>query len=92
MSAEIGAVVGSFITIAEPPRTEMPGVRSVFFVVEADRGELTEIARLLRAGHLELASPRTVGLHEAAGALAAQNSGGGRTIVTVRDESAAAGS
>jgi NADPH:quinone reductase-like Zn-dependent oxidoreductase len=43
---------GTLVTIAEPPATQPAGGRAVFFVVEADRSQLTGLAERLRDGRL----------------------------------------
>lgn len=40
------------ITIAEPPRVIPEGARAVFFVVEADRRQLTILENKLRDGRI----------------------------------------
>jgi NADPH:quinone reductase-like Zn-dependent oxidoreductase len=43
---------GTLVTIAEPPAIQPENGRAIFFVVEADRSQLAEIARRLRDGRL----------------------------------------
>jgi NADPH:quinone reductase-like Zn-dependent oxidoreductase len=43
---------GTLVTIAEPPTVQPENARAVFFVVEADRSQLAELARRLRDGRL----------------------------------------
>jgi NADPH:quinone reductase-like Zn-dependent oxidoreductase len=43
---------GTLVTIAEPPTTQPQNARAIFFVVEADRSQLTELAQRLRDGRL----------------------------------------
>jgi NADPH:quinone reductase-like Zn-dependent oxidoreductase len=43
---------GTLVTIAEPPTTQPENGRAIFFVVEADRSQLTELAQRLRDGRL----------------------------------------
>jgi NADPH:quinone reductase-like Zn-dependent oxidoreductase len=43
---------GTLVTIAEPPTVQPENARAIFFVVEADRSQLTELAQRLRDGRL----------------------------------------
>ena len=43
---------GTLVTIAEPPTIQPENGRAIFFVVEADRSQLAEIAQRLRDGRL----------------------------------------
>ena len=43
---------GTLVTIAEPPTIQPDDARAVFFVVEADRSQLAELAQRLRDGRL----------------------------------------
>jgi NADPH:quinone reductase-like Zn-dependent oxidoreductase len=43
---------GTLVTIAEPPTVQPADGRAVFFVVEPDRARLTDLAQLVRDGHL----------------------------------------
>jgi NADPH:quinone reductase-like Zn-dependent oxidoreductase len=43
---------GTLVTIAEPPTVQPENARAVFFVVEADRSQLAELAQRLRDGRL----------------------------------------
>jgi NADPH:quinone reductase-like Zn-dependent oxidoreductase len=43
---------GTLVTIAEPPTIQPENGRAIFFVVEADRSELAELAQRLREGRL----------------------------------------
>ena len=43
---------GTLVTIAEPPAVQPESGRAIFFVVEADRSQLTELAQRLRDGRL----------------------------------------
>jgi NADPH:quinone reductase-like Zn-dependent oxidoreductase len=43
---------GTLVTIAEPPTIQPKNGRAIFFVVEADRYQLTELAQRLRDGRL----------------------------------------
>ena len=43
---------GTLVTIAQPPAIQPENGRAIFFVVEADRAQLAELARRLRDGRL----------------------------------------
>jgi NADPH:quinone reductase-like Zn-dependent oxidoreductase len=43
---------GTLVTIVDPPTTRPTNGQAIFFVVEADRDQLTELARRTRAGRL----------------------------------------
>ena len=43
---------GTLVTIAEPPAIQPENGRAIFFVVEADRSQLAELAQRLRDGRL----------------------------------------
>lgn len=43
---------GTLVTVAEPPAVQPDDGRAIFFVVEPDRGQLTELATRLRDGRL----------------------------------------
>jgi NADPH:quinone reductase-like Zn-dependent oxidoreductase len=43
---------GTLVTIAEPPAIQPENGRAIFFVVEADRSQLVELAQRLRDGRL----------------------------------------
>jgi NADPH:quinone reductase-like Zn-dependent oxidoreductase len=43
---------GTLVTIAEPPTIQPENGRAIFFVVEANRSQLAELAQRLRDGQL----------------------------------------
>jgi NADPH:quinone reductase-like Zn-dependent oxidoreductase len=43
---------GTLVTIVDPPTTRPANGQAIFFVVEADRDQLIELARRTRAGRL----------------------------------------
>ena len=51
-SASLVRAGGTLVTIAEPPTVQPENGRANFFVVEADRSQLAELARRLRDGRL----------------------------------------
>ncbi len=68
---------GILVAIAEPPKGEQGGrddVRGVFFVVEPDGAQLTELARLADDGRLRPVVSATFGLADLAEAFRAQRS------------------
>jgi NADPH:quinone reductase-like Zn-dependent oxidoreductase len=76
---------GTLVTITEPPRILPSDGRGIFFVVEPDRAQLTEIAHRLGDGRL---APRIGAVHPLAAAAAAFGPeaprGRGKTIIRVR--------
>ncbi|MET9271441.1 NADP-dependent oxidoreductase [Kribbella sp. NPDC003557] len=72
---------GTLVTIADPPTVQPSGGRAIFFVVEPDRGQLTQLADRLRDGRIV---PLVSTVRDLADAPAAFAPGvRGRTIVTV---------
>ena len=51
-SAALVRAGGTLVTIAEPPTIQPENGRAIFFVVEADRSQLAELAQRLRDGRL----------------------------------------
>jgi NADPH:quinone reductase-like Zn-dependent oxidoreductase len=51
-SAALVRAGGTLVSIAEPPALQPENGRAIFFVVEADRSQLAELARRLRDGRL----------------------------------------
>ncbi|MFF2554526.1 NADP-dependent oxidoreductase [Nocardia sp. NPDC058058] len=56
---------GTLVSIAAPPAVQPPTGRAVYFIVEPNRTQLTELARALAAGELEIPSPVLYPLGEA---------------------------
>lgn len=86
VGARCAAVIrpgGTLITVAAPPESERPGVRSVFFVVEPDSAQLTELVTRVRAGTLRTFVGDVVPLDDAPAAFASGASKRGKTIVRV---------
>jgi NADPH:quinone reductase-like Zn-dependent oxidoreductase len=69
---------GTLITIPDPPTMHPAGGRAVFFVVEPDRAQLTQLATRLREGRLVPLVTKVRPLAEAPAAFAER----GRTILT----------
>ncbi|WP_223623928.1 zinc-binding dehydrogenase [Microbacterium sp. EST19A] len=77
---------GTLVTIAEPLAEAPSGVRAVFFVVEPDRYQLAELARLVRDGRLTPQIGGVVSLEDAATAFTRRGNGKGRMIVGVAED------
>lgn len=74
---------GTVVTIAEPPTVQPKDGRAVFFVVEADRARLADLAQRLRDGRLKILVGAVLPLSEAPEAFAHHRRGAGRTIIQV---------
>ncbi|MFD4992336.1 NADP-dependent oxidoreductase [Cellulosimicrobium cellulans] len=74
---------GTLVTIAAPPARHPEDGRSVFFVVEADRAQLVEIAARVRAGRLRTRIGTVRPLAEAVDAFNPTARTAGKTIITV---------
>ncbi|MET7442827.1 NADP-dependent oxidoreductase [Streptomyces sp. NPDC004082] len=77
---------GTLVTIAQPPTVRPEDGRAVFFVVEPDRAQLSDLAERLRAGRLQVRVGEVRPLAEAVAALASGRRGGGRTIIRVGED------
>jgi NADPH:quinone reductase-like Zn-dependent oxidoreductase len=77
---------GTFVTIVAPPAVQRPGVTAVFFVVEPDRRQLSELAQRMRAGRLRTFVGDVVSLDDAPVAFQTGSTGRGKTIVQVSEE------
>lgn len=74
---------GTLVTIAEPPARRPDGGRSVFFVVEVSRRQLTEIAQRVRDGRLRTNITVVRPLAEAVDAFNPTERVVGKTVITV---------
>ncbi|MGW7264415.1 NADP-dependent oxidoreductase [Streptomyces sp. NPDC054842] len=74
---------GTLVTIAQPPNVRPDGGRAVFFVVEPDRAQLSDLAERVRVGRLQVRVGEVRPLAEAVEALASGRRAGGRTIIRV---------
>jgi NADPH:quinone reductase-like Zn-dependent oxidoreductase len=74
---------GTLVTIAEPPARQPDGGRSVFFVVEVSRRQLTEIAQRVRDGRLRTNITVVRPLAEAVDAFNPTERVVGKTVITV---------
>lgn len=73
----------TLVTIANPPTVQPADGRAVFFVVEADRAQLAEIAERVRAGRLRTIIGKVVSLADAPAAFDSTERVPGKTIVRV---------
>jgi NADPH:quinone reductase-like Zn-dependent oxidoreductase len=79
---------GRLVSVAEEPQAEVAGsVRTMYFVVEPNRGELVELGRLADAGELDVAIDSVFGLDEAVSAFERLGQRGkhGKVVLRVRD-------
>jgi NADPH:quinone reductase-like Zn-dependent oxidoreductase len=77
---------GTLVTIAMPPTIQPDNGRAVFFVVEPDRTQLTELATRLRDGRIKPAVGAVRPLAEAPDAFSPGRHSPGKTIIRVSDE------
>ena len=82
-SAALVRAGGTLVTIAEPPKTQPHDGRAVFFVVEADRAQLADLAARVRDGRLNPVVGAVLPLAEAAAAFAPKKRTPGKTILRV---------
>jgi NADPH:quinone reductase-like Zn-dependent oxidoreductase len=74
---------GTLVTIAMPPTAQPKEGRAVFFVVEPDRAQLTELAQRCRDGRLKPLVGAVRPLTEAADAFARHRRTPGKTVIRV---------
>jgi NADPH:quinone reductase-like Zn-dependent oxidoreductase len=74
---------GTLVTIATPPTTQPKNGRAVFFVVEADRARLSDLAQRVRDGRLKPIVGAVRPLAETAAAFARRPRTSGKTIIQV---------
>jgi NADPH:quinone reductase-like Zn-dependent oxidoreductase len=74
---------GTLVTIAMPPTAQPKEGRAVFFVVEPDRAQLTELAQRVRDGRLKPLVGDVRPLAETADAFARHRRTRGKTIIRV---------
>jgi NADPH:quinone reductase-like Zn-dependent oxidoreductase len=82
-SAALVRAGGTLVTIAAPPTVQPKHGRAVFFVVEADRLRLADLAARLRDGRLKLRIGAVQPLAEAPAAFAPDHRVPGRTIIRI---------
>ncbi|MFD2467735.1 NADP-dependent oxidoreductase [Amycolatopsis silviterrae] len=85
-SAALVRAGGTLVTIAQPPTVRPRDGRAVFFVVEPDRGRLSDLAARVRDGRLEVTVGEVLPLEEAAGAFLPGKRVPGKTIIRVTED------
>lgn len=84
-SAALVRAGGTLVTVAEPSETRPRDGRTVFFVVEANRAQLTELAARVRSGRLTPPVSAVLSLAEAPAAFAPAQRVPGKTILRVTE-------
>jgi len=85
-SAALVRAGGTLVTIAEPPKTQPHDGRAIFFLVEADRARLADLATRVRDGRLKPVVGAVLPLAEAAAAFAPVKRIPGKTILRVAQD------
>jgi NADPH:quinone reductase-like Zn-dependent oxidoreductase len=85
-SAALVRAGGTLVTIARPPTVRPEDGRAVFFVVEPDRAQLTDLANRVREGRLEPVIGAVRPLAEAPAAFAPGHRTPGKTIIRVTED------
>ena len=85
-SAALVRAGGTLVTIAEPPQILPRDGRALFFVVEADRARLADLAARVRDGRLKPVVGAVLPLAEAATAFAPDKRIAGKTILRVAED------
>ena len=85
-SAAVVRAGGTLVTVAEPPKTQPHNGRALFFVVETDRTQLTELATRVRDGRLRPVVGAVVPLSEAVSAFAPHERTPGKRVVRVAQD------
>ena len=85
-SAALVRAGGTLVTIAEPPKTQPRDGRAIYFVVEADRARLADLAARVRDGRLHPVVGAVLPLAEAAAAFAPDKRIPGKTILRVAQD------
>jgi NADPH:quinone reductase-like Zn-dependent oxidoreductase len=76
---------GTLVTIIRPPTVRPKDGRAIFFVVEADRFRLADLAQQLRDGRLKPIVGAVRPLVEAAAAFAPDRRTPGKTIIRITE-------
>lgn len=76
---------GTLVTTIEPPTIQPENGRAIFFVVEADRSQLAELAQRLRDGRLKPIVGAVRPLAEAPAAFAPDRRTPGKTIIRITE-------
>jgi NADPH:quinone reductase-like Zn-dependent oxidoreductase len=82
-SAAVVRPGGTLVSVAAPPRVQPPGARAMFFVVEPNRDQLAELARLVRQGRITPKVGAVRPLSETRDAFQDRTGGRGKTIVEI---------
>jgi NADPH:quinone reductase-like Zn-dependent oxidoreductase len=85
-SAALVRAGGTLVTIAEPPTTQPRDGRALYFLVEADRARLADLATRVRDGRLKPVVGAVLPLAEAAAAFAPGKRVAGKTILRVAED------
>lgn len=75
---------GRLVTIAGPIEKQVAGVQNIDFVVEANRTQLSEVARLFQKGSLRTNIGKTATLDQAVATYNSPGSVRGKTVIRVR--------
>jgi NADPH:quinone reductase-like Zn-dependent oxidoreductase len=85
-STELVRAGGTLVTIAEPPQSQPRDGRALYFLVEADRARLVDLAARVRDGRLRPVVGAVLPLAEAAAAFAPEKRVAGKTILRVAEQ------
>lgn len=85
-SAALVRAGGTLVTIAEPPEARPRDGRAIFFLVEADRARLADLAARVRDGRLNPVVGAVRPLAETAAAFAPEKRVHGKTILRVAED------
>jgi NADPH:quinone reductase-like Zn-dependent oxidoreductase len=80
------AAGGTLVSIARPPTVQPKDGRAMFFVVEADRSNLADLAQRLRDGRLRPIAGAVRPLAEAPAAFAPDRRTPGKTIILITED------
>ncbi|MFG1932685.1 NADP-dependent oxidoreductase [Mycobacterium sp. NPDC048908] len=77
---------GTLVTVVEPPKTQPREGRALFFIIEADRARLADLAARVRDGRLKPVVGAVLPLAQAAAAFAPDKRTPGNTILRVIED------
>ncbi|MDE3025244.1 MAG: NADP-dependent oxidoreductase [Acidobacteriota bacterium] len=83
-SARLVRAGGTLVSIVGPPETRAVDVLSIDFVVESDRGQLTEVVQRVRDGRLQTNIGNVAPLDDAVAALNPTVRATGKTVIRIR--------